>query len=106
MRRVTGFVFRYLVRILLGLPFLDTQCGFEGFHREKSLSVVRQQRIDRFCFDPEFLFLADRKGLRTLELGVRWRNNPDSRVRFLQDAPRMLIDLLRIRWLSMLGRYQ
>lgn len=103
-RRGSG-VFRYLVQLLIGLPFLDTQCGFKAFVREKVLPVFQQQRIERFGFDPEILFLARRQGLRILEVGVRWGNDPATRVRFVRDGARMLLDLLRVRWSALTGQY-
>lgn len=106
LRRLTGVVFRHLVHVLLGVPFLDTQCGFKAFRRATVLSVFRQQRIERFGFDPEILFLALRQGLGILEVGVRWRNDPDTRVRFLRDGARMVFDLFRIRWFSLTGQYE
>jgi len=56
-------IFNGFVRIFVGLPFSDTQCGFKAFVREPSRVVFEQQRIERFGFDPEILFLAKRHGL-------------------------------------------
>jgi dolichyl-phosphate beta-glucosyltransferase len=71
LRELAGMIFNGFVRILLGLPFCDTQCGFKAFVREPSRIIFEQQRIEHFGFDLEILFLAKRHGLRTAEVPVR-----------------------------------
>ena len=105
LRELAGMIFNSFVRILLGLPFCDTQCGFKAFVRERSQIVFEQQRIERFGFDPEILFLAKRHGLRTAEIAVRWAHDPATKVHMLRDSLMMFFDLLIIRWNWLLGRY-
>jgi dolichyl-phosphate beta-glucosyltransferase len=105
LRELAGMIFNRFVRILLGLPFCDTQCGFKAFVREPSRIVFQQQRIERFGFDPEILFLAKRHGLRTAEVPVRWAHDPATKVHMLRDSLMMFFDLLIIRWNWLLGRY-
>ena len=104
-RELAGMVFNGLVRVITGLPFSDTQCGFKIFRRERSRIIFEQQRIERFGFDPEILFLAKRHGLRIAEVPVRWAHDPATKVQVLRDSGMMFVDLLLIRWNSLLGRY-
>lgn len=104
-RELAGIFFNLLVRAFTGLSFHDTQCGFKAFRRERARIVFDQQRIERFGFDPEILFLAKRHGLRCAEIPVRWAHDPLTKVHILVDALRMFADLFRIRWNAVLGRY-
>ncbi|HKV04669.1 MAG TPA: dolichyl-phosphate beta-glucosyltransferase [Candidatus Acidoferrales bacterium] len=104
-REIAGIIFNGLVRLFTGLPFHDTQCGFKAFARERSLIVFQQQRIERFGFDPEILFLARRHGLRAVEVPVRWAHDPGTKVHVLRDSLLMFGDLAYIRWNWLLGRY-
>jgi dolichyl-phosphate beta-glucosyltransferase len=104
-REIGGIVFNRMVRVLLGLDLHDTQCGFKLFDREKSKPIFERQTTDGFGFDPELLFLARRHGLRIRETPVRWSHSEGSKVRFLRDSSRMFLDLLRIRWNALMGRY-
>jgi len=104
-RELAGMIFNGFVRILTGLRFHDTQCGFKAFVRERCRIVFEQQRIERFGFDPEILFLARRHGLRTAEVPVRWAHDPATKIHMLRDSLLMFSDLLRIRWNWLLGRY-
>jgi dolichyl-phosphate beta-glucosyltransferase len=91
-----GKLFNTLVRTLL-LPALnDTQCGFKLFRRATVLPLVPALYVDRFAFDVEILYLADRRGLRITEVPVIWINSPDSRVGFAQGLA-AFAELWRIR---------
>jgi glycosyltransferase involved in cell wall biosynthesis len=105
LRELAGMIFNGFVRIFTGLPFSDTQCGFKAFVREPSRIVFEQQRIERFGFDPEILFLAKRHGLRTAEVAVRWAHDPATKVHMVRDSLMMFFDLADIRWNWLLGRY-
>lgn len=104
-REFSGRIFNRLVRVLTGLPFKDTQCGFKAFRRERLLPVLARQRIGDFGFDAEILFLAKSRGLRLQEIPVRWNHSRDSKVRFPQDAVAMVLDLILIRWNQATGKY-
>ncbi len=104
-RELAGIAFNKAVQLVTGLRFVDTQCGFKAFLRERAKIIFEQQRITGFGFDPELLFLAERHGLRVMEVPVRWAHDPDTRVRVLADGLRMLAELAEIRWNWMLGRY-
>jgi len=105
LRELAGICFNLLVRLVTGVPFVDTQCGLKAFVREPARIVFEQQRTERFGFDPEILFLAKRHGLRTVEIPVRWAHDPDTKVQVLRDSVRMFLELLTIRWNWLLGRY-
>ena len=104
-REWAGIVFNRLMRLSTGLPFEDTQCGFKAFARERCRVIFEQQRIERFGFDPEILFLARHHGLRAVEVPVRWAHDPATKVHMLRDSLRMFTDLIFIRWNWLLGRY-
>jgi len=105
-REFAGIVFNTIVRLMLRLPFVDTQCGFKAFRRERCKIIFEQQRIERFGFDPELLYLARHHGLRTVEIPVRWGHSPATKVNMLRDSIQMFLDIFTIRWNSLLGRYR
>jgi len=105
-REFAGIVFNRIVRIILRLPFVDTQCGFKAFRREKCKIIFEQQTIERFGFDPELLYLARHHGLRTVEVAVRWAHSPATKINMWRDSLQMFLDVLRIRWNGVLGRYR
>lgn len=105
-REFAGIVFNLIVRFTLRLPFVDTQCGFKAFRRGPSRIIFEQQRIDRFGFDPELLYLARHHGLRAVEIPVRWAHSPATKVSMLRDSVQMFLDVFIIRGNALLGRYK
>jgi glycosyltransferase involved in cell wall biosynthesis len=104
-REFAGIVFNTVVRLCLRLPFVDTQCGFKAFKRERCKIVFEQQRIEGFGFDPELLYLARHHGLRAIEIPVRWAHSPGTKVSMLRDSVQMFADVFIIRWNALVGRY-
>ncbi|HUK87332.1 MAG TPA: dolichyl-phosphate beta-glucosyltransferase [Terriglobales bacterium] len=104
-RQFFGRLFNLLLRLLLGLRFQDTQCGFKAFTRRAALELFSRLRIERWAFDPELLYLARRRGLKVEEVPVAWAHDRRSTISPLRDGPRMFWDLLRIRWYALTGKY-
>jgi glycosyltransferase involved in cell wall biosynthesis len=104
-REFAGIIFNKIVRIVLRLPFVDTQCGFKAFRRERCGIIFEQQTIERFGFDPELLYLARHHGLHAVEIPVRWGHSPATKVSMLRDSIQMFIDVFAIRWNALMGRY-
>jgi dolichyl-phosphate beta-glucosyltransferase len=104
-RELAGIIFNLIVRLALRLPFVDTQCGFKAFRREPCRIIFEQQRVERFGFDPELLYLARRHGLRAVEIPVRWAHSPATKVSMFRDSLQMFLDIFVIRWNALLGRY-
>jgi glycosyltransferase involved in cell wall biosynthesis len=105
-REFAGIVFNRIVRIVLWLPFVDTQCGFKAFRRERCKIIFEQQRIERFGFDPELLYLARHHGLKAVEIPVRWAHSPATKINMMRDSIQMFLDVFTIRWNAFLGRYR
>jgi hypothetical protein len=68
----------------MGLPYADTQCGFKAFRREAALKIIRYQKIDRWGFDPEMLFLARKMGLQVREVPVSWAHDQRSKLSYIK----------------------
>jgi dolichyl-phosphate beta-glucosyltransferase len=104
-RQLMGKTFNRAMRVMTGLPFQDTQCGFKLMRRERTRPLFERMVVDRFAFDVELLFLAVRAGLAVGEVPVVWRNAPGSKVSLVGDPANMLWDVARVRWRSYRGLY-
>ncbi|MGB9886799.1 MAG: dolichyl-phosphate beta-glucosyltransferase [Moorellales bacterium] len=80
LRRACGRLFGLAVRVLTGLEFSDTQCGFKGFTRRAAGLIFSRLEAAGFAFDVEVLLLARELGLRVLEMPVAWRDGDGSSV--------------------------
>ncbi len=79
-RRLMSRGMRIAARVLLGLPFPDTQCGFKLFPRSLAFELFSQQRSDSWVFDAELLVIARVTGMPIREVPVTWRPRGVSRV--------------------------
>jgi len=104
-RQFFGRCFNALTRLVMGLPFADTQCGFKAFRHSAAQTVFQLQRIERWGFDPELLFIAMKRGYTVREVPVTWGHDERSRISYLRDGFKMLEEILRIRWNALLGVY-
>lgn len=104
-RRVLGRVFNLALRVILGMNYRDTQCGFKAFRRTAAQVIFPLQIIERWGFDPEIVFLALRLGFRVDEVAVKWAHQENTKINPIQDGFRMFTELLKIRWYALTGRY-
>lgn len=105
-RQLMGKTFNKAIKLMTGLPFNDTQCGFKLLDRARCRPLFEMMVVDRFAFDVEFLFLCVRFNLRVREIPVVWRNAPGSKVSIIGDPLNMLTDVARVRWRFRRGLYR
>lgn len=96
-RRVLGYGFTLLSKIILNCPFNDFTCGFKMFKQQASAMLFKYQRINRWSFDAEILFLAHKYRFVVKEIPVAWQHRPFSKVRLSTDMLSSLKDLIQIR---------
>lgn len=104
-RETAGKIFNLAMRLVTGLPYRDTQCGFKLFAMESCRDLFRKQRLQSYAFDVEILYLARKAELTAREVGVIWRHRSDSKIRLLSDGFGLFQGLISIRWNDLLGRY-
>lgn len=104
-RQVFGRIFNLLLRMILGLKYKDTQCGFKAFTRKAAQTLFPRQRIERWGFDPELLFLSLKYGLNITEVPVEWAHDDRSKINPVVDGFKMFTEMLRVRWADLTGKY-
>lgn len=98
LRELSGKTYNRLLQLLVLPGIYDSQCGLKAFTAEAAVALFTPLRTPRFGFDAEVLVRARRLGWEVAEVPVRWRHVEASRVSAHRDAPRMLFDLLRLRF--------
>lgn len=104
-REFSGRVFNLAMRLVTGLPYKDTQCGFKLFRRDVAQAVAARQILVGFGFDVEILFIARRLGYKIQEVAVRWNNAEGTKVS-LWNGLAAFVDPVKVRWNALRGRYQ
>ena len=104
LREAVGRVFNLAMRLITGLHFKDTQCGFKLFQTSAGREVFSRQLLDGFGFDVEVLFIAGQRGYRAVEVPVRWDNVEGTKVSLWLGFVAFL-DLLKVRRNALQGKY-
>ena len=85
------------MRLTLGLPFGETQCGLKSFRRDTARALFPQLTVDGYGFDVELVYLACTRGYRIARFPVTLSHRHESRVRLVRDSLRLFGDLWRVR---------
>jgi dolichyl-phosphate beta-glucosyltransferase len=105
MREFAGVVLNRIMRLVTGLPFADTQCGFKLFRRDAARLIFPRQQLDGFTFDVEDLFIGRLLNISAIEVPVRWNNVEGTKVGVMV-GPQFFLDLILIHWHRLKGRYR
>ncbi len=96
--RFRSFISRILqkfVASVVGLGFVDTQCGIKAFDKKIAEQIFPNLQEDKFAFDVELIKKCRDKDLQIISHPVTFKYNPKSSVR-TSDGFRFIIDVLRI----------
>lgn len=104
-REFGGRVFTWLTNRIVTSGISDITCGFKLFRGTMARQLFSKLKLSGWSFDAEVLYLAQKAGARIKEVPVRWRDDPQTRVKLLRDTLESFFGLLKIRWYDLLGRY-
>jgi dolichyl-phosphate beta-glucosyltransferase len=104
-RRLASGVFSKITAALITGGFFDTQCGLKGFRGDVADALFGLQRVERFAFDVELIYLALTYGLEIKRIPVMLESNSTSSVRLGRDSLQTLLDVARIKLNQVQGRY-
>jgi hypothetical protein len=104
-REMGGRAFNLVMRMVTGLPFRDTQCGFKLFEGVAAHEIFKRSLVERFGFDVEVLYIAQHLGYRSMETPVRWNDVAGTKVKMIS-AVMAFLDPLKVRWNGIRGCYR
>jgi dolichyl-phosphate beta-glucosyltransferase len=96
-RRLSGFVFRRLVRMIVAPQIEDTQCGLKIFSRRAAWEIFRKIEATGFAFDVEVICRAQRLGFELGTIPVQLVNSAGSTISLWRHTWPMFQELLAIR---------
>jgi len=105
-RKLGSGIFTFFVGRFVTTGLHDTQCGLKGFRAEIADDLFGVSRLNSFAFDVELLYIALKRNYDIKRLPVVFKSSHDeSSVSLLKHAPGMLVDLFRIKWNHLTGKY-
>lgn len=79
-RTVLMYGFHFLVWLFAVRTLRDTQCGFKLLTREASRVCFDSLHVERWAFDVELLFIAEKLNIPLSEISVNWTEIEGSKV--------------------------
>ncbi|MBS3076681.1 glycosyltransferase [Candidatus Pacearchaeota archaeon] len=98
-RLVAKKMFNLLVRVLLFLPYKDTQCGAKVFTRKSVEVSLSEWAMSEWAFDVDLLYAMKKKRLKIKEIPTRWSDKEYAKMNFWKSGPRMALGVVRLRLL-------
>jgi len=96
-RRIASRVFNFLVRILFGFNFKDTQCGAKFFKKHAVKSVVNELGLTDWAFDIDLLYRLSKKGFRIKEVPITWNYKEGSKLDLKKTSVKMFLSVVGLR---------
>ncbi len=116
-RKLMAYGFILLRRIILRLPFRDTQCGFKAFKESAAKKIFNKIKIFNekmetkgasvsAGFDLEILYLAKKLRMKVAEVPVEWHHQEGTKVNPVKDSWEGFRDLMKVRINVLMGKYK
>jgi hypothetical protein len=99
-RAIASRAYNLLVKLLFRDNVSDHQCGFKGFNHQALKGVIDEVTENGFLFDTDLIVRMKQKGLRIIEIPVKWTEPEDRIPKFnlLADGIRMGLKLVKLRF--------
>jgi glycosyltransferase involved in cell wall biosynthesis len=104
-RQVLGETFRIFTRLIFGLKVSDITCGMKGFEKTAAADIFSRSIINRWGYDAEILFLAQKLDYAIAEIPVDWSHSFDSKVSVGAASIRTFMEMFQIFYNYQTKRY-
>jgi glycosyltransferase involved in cell wall biosynthesis len=105
LRQVLGEMFRIFARLVFGLKVSDITCGLKGFEKTAASDIFSRSVVNRWGYDAEILFLAQRLDYTIAEIPVDWSHSFDSKVSVGSASVKTLMEMFQIFYNYQTKRY-
>jgi dolichyl-phosphate beta-glucosyltransferase len=95
LRKISGFLYLYLVNLIFGLNIKDTQCGFKAIDKS-NFKLCKEYETDGYSFDLELFLLANKENVEITQIPVEYIHNEDSKISIFSDTFKMVSDIFKI----------
>ncbi|MEM5799628.1 MAG: glycosyltransferase family 2 protein [Candidatus Aenigmatarchaeota archaeon] len=90
-----GYVF--LVKLFLGTPYNDYQCGFKAVNRRIVKELIPRIEDNEWFFDTELIVKAHKFGYKLKEIPVKWSEDKGSTVNIRKTVVNYIKNIFRLR---------
>ena len=89
---------KYITKLIMGMPYTDTQCGFKGMKKDLAKLIASKQTLNGWAFDVEYLYIAHVNNYRIKEIPIIWSSDDtrQSKVSPLKSSISFFFELMKI----------
>ncbi len=97
LRRSIGLVFNQLLKLITGLKYRDTQCGFKLYPTAIAKKAFDNLTDYGFAHDVEVILRIENQGITINTLPLHWEEKSGSKVNLISDSWQMLKTVYKLR---------
>ncbi|MFA4952589.1 MAG: glycosyltransferase [Candidatus Pacearchaeota archaeon] len=97
LRIITSRGFNFLVRSILFLPYIDTQCGAKLFRKKAIESVINDLGTTKWAFDIDLIYRLKKNGFKIKEIPTIWEDKRGSKLNVIKVPFQMFSSIIRLR---------
>lgn len=95
-RKLTAFIFNFLVNIIFSSSIKDNLCGIKGFNKQAAHILFSKLQTNRWIFDVEIFYRIRKEKFTLQQIPISWKYKSGSKIRFY-DPFLMFINLISLR---------
>jgi len=95
----------FVFTLFLNQSYVDQRCGFKLYRHDAAKLLASLQTLPGFGFDTEYLAIAQKYKLKTIEVPVEWIDEAGSSKYGLKDALKEFKDMFIVLGNKMTGKY-
>ncbi|MFH2136498.1 MAG: glycosyltransferase [Patescibacteria group bacterium] len=101
LRKFISKIYRFVLRLSLGLKTKDTPCGFKAVNHKVVKNILPQIKNNEWFFDTEMIILAEKQNYKINEIPIIWtehkKTGRKSRVNFIKVSFGYLKEIWRLK---------
>lgn len=97
-RILASRIFNFYTRLLLNLPYKDTQCGAKIFKKQSLNEVIEKTSSNGWVFDIDLLYCMQKAGHKVIEVPTTWEDKPGSQFKTLSSGLDAAKEVLKLRF--------
>jgi len=82
----------FFLKLFMGAKYKDAQCGFKAVNKKVVKEVLPLIKDGNWFFESEMMFIAQRKGLKMVEIPIVWRETWRSTI---QSFTKVILDFMK-----------
>ncbi len=98
-REINSRFFSSLVRLVLSVPYRDTQCGFKALNKKTAKLLAKKTTYKGWTWDLNAILVAKKNNLKIIEIPVEWKHESTDNWRGFKKLQllKMLYELLEMK---------